>query len=65
MIAYELVDGEKQFCCPKCGKKLAYFSGLSECKDDGSVTAISEYLYCADCNDVAYTLDGERMCALI
>ena len=46
------VQVDNEFYCPNCGKELSHFSGLE---------AIPEYLFCGDCNDAAYGLDGRFM----
>jgi len=53
----ELKDGVKHVThlCPKCSKKLVYFSG-----NEG----IPEYLWCMDCTDAAYSLDGKKLANL-
>jgi rubredoxin len=44
------------FTCPECGRALEYFSGLE---------TLPEYWYCPECNDWAYTMEGEKLARLV
>jgi hypothetical protein len=42
--------------CPKCHARLLHFSGLEK---------VSDYFYCAICEDVAYDYDGSVLFKLV
>jgi hypothetical protein len=41
--------------CTRCGRDLDYFGGLE---------TLPEHLFCPDCADWAYTLEGEKLARL-
>lgn len=55
-LAKDSMGKYQELHCPKCGEKLAYFSGLEH---------IPDFFYCPKCNDQAYNEDGEEIARLV
>lgn len=56
MIGRDAAERDGEYYCPKCGTMLNHFTGLE---------LIPAYLYCPECQDIAYTEEGRYWSVLV